>query len=99
MSTVELLIQNLEFARVRTLGLLDTIEKESDPQAVLSWRPGPGRRHVGWQLMHVAVTEEIFATERLAPQKEAHWKGLWPPFAVAARRTTTCPPPLRSAQS
>ena len=41
---------------------------------------GTGPGHVGWQLMHVAITEEIFATERLAPQKEAHWKELWPRF-------------------
>jgi hypothetical protein len=80
MSTTELLIKSLEFGRVRTLGLLDGIEKESDPQAILAWRPGPGRAHIGWQLMHIAITEEIFATERLAPQKEAHWKGLWPRF-------------------
>ncbi|MGO9115684.1 MAG: DinB family protein [Thermoguttaceae bacterium] len=80
MSTTELLIKNLEFARARTLGFLDGIEKEPDPQGALSWRPGPGRAHVGWQLMHVAVTEEIFATERLAPQKDAYWKELWPRF-------------------
>jgi hypothetical protein len=80
MSITELLIKNLEFVRVRTLGFLDGIEKEPDPQAMLSWRPGPGRAHVGWQLMHLAITEEIFATERLAPQKEAHWKELWPRF-------------------
>jgi uncharacterized damage-inducible protein DinB len=79
-SATELLIKNLEFARVRTLGLLDSIEKEPDPQAVLSWRPGTGRAHVGWQLMHIAITEEIFATERLAPQKEGQWKDLWPRF-------------------
>src|SRR5208337_869885 len=79
-NTTELLIKSLEFARARTLGLLDGIEKEPDPQAVLAWRPGPGRAHVGWQLMHVAVTEDIFATERLAPQKGAHWKELWPRF-------------------
>jgi hypothetical protein len=79
-SVTELLIKNLEFARARTLGHLDTIEKEPDPQAVLAWRPGPGRAHIGWQLMHIAITEEVFATERLAPQKEAHWKELWPRF-------------------
>ena len=44
MSTTELLIKSLEFARARTLGLLDGIEKEPDPQAILAWRPGPGRR-------------------------------------------------------
>jgi len=79
-SATELLIKSLEFARVRTLGLLDGIEKEPDPQVVLSWRPGPGRAHIGWQLMHVAITEEVFATERLAPQKESHWQELWPRF-------------------
>ena len=80
MSTTELLIKSLEFARARTLGLLDGIEKEPDPQAILAWRPGPGRAHIGWQLMHFAVTEEIFATERLAPEREPHWKELWPRF-------------------
>ena len=30
--------------------------------------------------MHVAVTEEIFATERLAPQKAPHRQELWPRF-------------------
>ena len=80
MSTIELLIKSLDFARARTLGLLDGIEKEPDPQAMLAWRPGPGRAHIGWQLMHIAITEEIFATERLAPQKESHWKELWPRF-------------------
>jgi len=79
-SVIELLIKNLEFARVRTLGLLDNIKTESDPQAVLSWRPGPDRANIGWQLMHVAITEEIFATERLAPQKEPHWRELLPRF-------------------
>jgi len=79
-STTELLIKSLEFARVRTLGLLDSIEKESDPQAVLSWRPGSGRAHIGWQVIHLAITEEIFATERLAPQKQAHWEEIWPRF-------------------
>jgi hypothetical protein len=80
MSTTELLIKNIEFARARTLGFLDSIEKEPDPQAVLAWRPGSGRAHIGWQLTHVAITEEIFATERLAPQKDGHWKELWPRF-------------------
>jgi len=79
-SATELLIKNLECARTRTLGLLDSIEKEPDPQAVLAWRPGPGRAHIGWQLMHIAITEEVFATERLAPQKEPHWKELWSRF-------------------
>ena len=80
MNTTELLIKSPEFARARTLRLLDGIEKEPNPQAILAWRPGPGRAHIGWQVMHVAVTEEIFATERLAPEKEPYWKELWPRF-------------------
>jgi hypothetical protein len=79
-NTIELLTKGLEFNRVRTLGLLETIEKESDCQALLAWRPGPGRAHIGWQLTHIAITEEIFATERLAPHTEATWKELWPRF-------------------
>ncbi len=54
-----------EFNRSRTLATLDDIAKQSDPAAVLGWRPGTGRAHIGWQLMHIAVTEELFATERL----------------------------------
>jgi uncharacterized damage-inducible protein DinB len=80
MSTTEILIKSLEFARARTLGLLDNIEKEPNPQAILAWRPGPDRAHIGWQLMHIAITEEIFATERLAPQKQADWTELWPHY-------------------
>src|SRR5262249_31476392 len=30
----------------------------------LGWRPGPGRAHIAWQLVHIGVTEELFATER-----------------------------------
>ena len=47
MSTTELLIKGLEFARIRTIGILDAIEKETEPQAILGWRPGLGRAHIG----------------------------------------------------
>jgi uncharacterized damage-inducible protein DinB len=50
--------------RDRTLGTLAAIEKLPDPQHALGWRPGPGRAHLGWQLLHIGVTEELFATER-----------------------------------
>ncbi len=80
MSTIQTFAKSYEFYRGRTLGLLDTIEKLPNPQEVLAWRPGPGRAHIGWQLTHIGITEEIFATERLAPQKAARWKDLWPRF-------------------
>jgi uncharacterized damage-inducible protein DinB len=85
MSTTETLIEGYKFNRGRTLDLLATIEKMPLPQSVLAWRPGPGRAHIGWQLMHVAITEEIFATERLAPQKQAAFNELWPRFRGGSR--------------
>ena len=80
MSRIAHLISAMQFNRPRTLGLLDKIEQEPDPQSVLAWRPGPGRAHIGWQLMHIGITEELFATERLMPQKPPQWTELWPRF-------------------
>jgi len=48
----------MEFARKKTLDLLDAIARRPDPAAVLGWRPGPGRAHIAWQLMHVAATDD-----------------------------------------
>ena len=80
MSTIDILLQAFEFNRSRTLGLLDKIEAADNSAEILGWRPGAGRAHIGWQLMHVGVTEETFATERLAPQKEGAFQELWPRF-------------------
>lgn len=54
-----------DFHRQRTLLTLDEVARQPDPAAVLGWRPGPGRAHIAWQLMHVGITEVLFATERL----------------------------------
>lgn len=59
----------LEMNRERTQETLSAIAALSDPQAALNWRPGPGRAHIGWQLMHIGITEELFATERLSTSK------------------------------
>lgn len=72
MSTTSVLLALWDFQRGRTLGLLDQIAGLADPQAVLGWRPGPGRAHIAWQLMHVGVTEELFATERFAGTQPAY---------------------------
>lgn len=80
MNTVQTFAKSYAFYRERTLGLLDKIAEQPDPQAALAWRPGPGRAHIGWQLMHIGVTEEIFATERLLPEKPAAFAELWPRF-------------------
>lgn len=80
MSTFDIFTRAFAFNRSRTLGLLDQIETLPDPQVALGWRPGPGRAHIAWQLMHIAITEELFATERLAPQKPGKFTDLWPRF-------------------
>jgi uncharacterized damage-inducible protein DinB len=63
MSVIDVNVAQWEFNRGRTLAKLDEIEKLPDPLAVLGWRPG--RAHIAWQLMHIGITEELFATERL----------------------------------
>jgi len=65
MSVIEVTSAIWEFNRDRTLATLDGIAKMGDPQRVLGWRPGPGRAHIAWQLMHIGITEQLFATERL----------------------------------
>ena len=80
MSTIQVMTKSFEFNRVRTLSTLDEIDKTANPQAALAWRPNPGRSHVGWQILHIGITEEIFATERLAPEKPAKWTELGPRF-------------------
>lgn len=51
------LLAAMDFGRQRLIGTLDAIEKSgADVQAVLAWRPGPGRAHIGWQAMHCAAT-------------------------------------------
>ncbi len=72
--------KSFEFNRARTLATLDEIDKIANPQSVLAWRPSPARAHIGWQILHLGITEEIFATERLAPQKPGKWTELWPRF-------------------
>lgn len=64
-STISVLLDVMDFCRVRTLMTLDEIAKLPDPAAVLGWRPGPGRAHIGWQLTHIGITEELTATERM----------------------------------
>lgn len=80
MSTIAHQIAAYAFNRPRTLALLDKIEQESNPESVLGWRPGPGRAHIAWQLMHIGITEELFATERLRPGTQPAFGDLVPRF-------------------
>ena len=79
MSVIETFQGHYEFNRGRTLGVLDRIEEEPDPLAVLGWRPGPERAHIAWQLMHIGITEQLFAGERLATKQGPH-RELWDRF-------------------
>jgi uncharacterized damage-inducible protein DinB len=55
------LLAAAEFSHARLIGILDTIEKAvPDTQKVLAWRPGPGRAHIAWQVMHLAATFEKY---------------------------------------
>ena len=67
--TVADLIEMLTFNRTRTLGLLDEVAKRDDARVALGWRPGPGRAHLAWQLMHVAATDDrhVHARMKLRP--------------------------------
>jgi uncharacterized damage-inducible protein DinB len=78
--TVQLFLDAYKFNRDRTLGLLDKVCQQPDPQHVLSWRPAKGRAHIGWQLMHIGVTEELFASERLNPGRPVAFADLCPRF-------------------
>jgi uncharacterized damage-inducible protein DinB len=98
MSMVQTFVESYKFYRARTLGLLENIEKLPDPRAALTWRPGPGRAHIGWQLMHIGVTEEIFATERLAPHKPGEFQELWPRFRGGSTPDDDVPAPATIRQ-
>jgi len=65
MSEIETYIQSWQFNRTKSLATLAEIEKLSESKAALAWRPGLGRAHAAWQFMHVAITEELFATARI----------------------------------
>lgn len=52
------LCEILDYNRKRTLGTLDAVAALPDPAAALGWRPGPGRAHLAWQLMHIAATDD-----------------------------------------
>lgn len=72
---IETICQLLEFNRGMTLKLLEEISQLDNPNSALAFQPGPKRAHIAWQIMHVAVTEELFATERLKerPSELTEW--------------------------
>ena len=91
-TAIEHFTKTYEFNRGRTLDLLANIEKLADPRAALAWRPGTGRAHIGWQFMHIGVTEDLFASERLA-QKPGKFADLWPRFRGGSTPDDDVPTP------
>src|SRR6058998_639796 len=57
MTTADL-IEMLDFNRSKTLAFIDGLAKVGDVQKALAYRPGPGRAHLAWQLMHIAATDD-----------------------------------------
>ena len=55
----------LAFCRKKTLDLLGTIAAMPEPARVLGWRPGPGRAHIAWQLMHIGATDDRHLNVRM----------------------------------
>lgn len=53
-----LLASFLKRSRNKSLELLDAIAARPLSEQALGWRPGPGRAHIAWQLMHVAATDD-----------------------------------------
>jgi uncharacterized damage-inducible protein DinB len=56
--TIAVYVDVLNFTRSRTLGFLDNLAKLPNAKDILGWRPGPGRAHIAWQLMHIAATDD-----------------------------------------
>jgi hypothetical protein len=98
MNVIETHLETAQFFRPRTLGILDKIEQQPKPLEILGWRPGPGRAHIAWQLMHIGVTEELFATERLAPHKTGAFQELWPRFKGGSTPDDNSPTPTEIRQ-
>ncbi len=93
MSTLAVLIDVLKFNRDRTLKTLSTIEAEPNPRALLAWRPAPGRAHIGWQLTHIGITEELFANERLGRIKPPVFAELFSRFRGGSTPDDDVPAP------
>jgi uncharacterized damage-inducible protein DinB len=65
--TVTDLIDILDFNRSKTLAFIDGLPKVGDVQKALAYRPGPGRAHLAWQLMHIAATDDRHVHVRMGP--------------------------------
>lgn len=92
MSVLQTYQDSFAFNRTRTIALLDSVAELESPAAALGWRPGEGRAHIAWQLMHIGVTEEMFGVERLVDRPEAaRHRDLWDRFRGGSTPDDTIP--------
>ena len=63
------ILQTMEINRKRVNGLLEKIEKTGQAEKILAWRPASGRAPIGWQIMHICATEDIFLNKNFLKQK------------------------------
>lgn len=91
MSVLSTTLEIWESNRNRTLSLLEKIAADDPSAESLIWRPGPERAHIAWQLLHIAVTEEIFASELLASSSSrlSKWRDRFCNGSVPEDRTET----------
>jgi len=59
------LVGLMEFVRGKPRGLVEALAALPDPAKALGWRPGPGRAHLAWQLMHVPATDDRHLNVRM----------------------------------
>jgi len=79
MSKIAVLTEQWKFNRGRTLALLNRIRESDDVGEALAWQPGTGRAPIGWHLAHIAITEELFASERVV-ERPTDWAHLFDRF-------------------
>jgi hypothetical protein len=72
--------EQMSLNRARTLATLDAVASQPQPEKAIGFRPGPGRAHIAWQLVHIGITENLFATERLFPDQSPMFPELVPRF-------------------
>src|SRR5436190_424197 len=56
--SIAVLLEVLDYNRQKTQAFLDGLAKHDNVAQILAWRPGPGRAHIAWQLMHIAATDD-----------------------------------------
>lgn len=66
------LLEVFAYVRDKTLAFVDSVAKLPDPAKALAWRPGPGRAHIGWQLMHIAATDDRHLNVRIKQGEPKH---------------------------